>query len=29
MLQVAEEGELQVEAGSFCSAILQEFIMAP
>ena len=29
MLQVAEEEELQVEAGSFCSAFLQEFIMAP
>ena len=29
MLQVAEEEELQVEVGSFCSAFLQEFIMAP
>ena len=28
MLQVAEEEELQVEVGSFCSAFLQEFIMA-
>ena len=29
MMQVAEEAELQVEAGSFCSAFLQEFTMAP
>ena len=27
MLQVAEEEELQVEVGSFCSAFLQEFII--